>query len=96
MKGSWVPHDTRDQVVDYVAYWKDRTELPTKNFVRWLAVGGSKFYDWRQRYGKVNEHNAQVPRDTWLEDWEKAGDSRVPRQTSPRRLSPVGVIPSLR
>ncbi|MEX2560481.1 MAG: IS3 family transposase [Pirellulales bacterium] len=57
--------------MDYVAHWKDRTELPTKNFVRWLGVGGSKFYDWRQRYGKVNEHNAQIPRDTWLEDWEK-------------------------
>jgi transposase InsO family protein len=31
----------------------------------------SKFYDWRKRYGKVNEHNALVPRDHWLEDWEK-------------------------
>mgnify|MGYP006871988189 CR=1 FL=1 len=24
-----------------------------------------------QRYGKANEHNGQVPRDHWLEDWEK-------------------------
>ena len=31
----------------------------------------SKFYDWRERYGKVNEHNGWVPRDFWLEDWEK-------------------------
>jgi putative transposase len=23
------------------------------------------------RYGKVNEHNAWIPRDWWLEDWEK-------------------------
>ncbi len=39
------------------------------------AVAGhhalSKFHDWRRRYGKVNEHNAWVPRDHWLEDWEK-------------------------
>jgi putative transposase len=34
-------------------------------------VGTSKFYDWRERYGKVNEHNAQVPRDDWLLDEEK-------------------------
>ena len=27
--------------------------------------------DWRERYGKVNEHNGWVPRDFWLEDWEK-------------------------
>ena len=31
----------------------------------------SKFYDWRERYGRVNEHNGWVPRDFWLEDWEK-------------------------
>jgi putative transposase len=31
----------------------------------------SKFYDWRTRYGLANEHNALVPRDWWLEDWEK-------------------------
>lgn len=31
----------------------------------------SKFYDWRERYGRVNEHNAWIPRDHWLEEWEK-------------------------
>lgn len=30
-----------------------------------------KFYDWRARYGKANEHNASVPRDHWIEDWER-------------------------
>ena len=30
-----------------------------------------KFYDWRERYGKVNEHNGWIPRDFWLEEWEK-------------------------
>jgi putative transposase len=39
--------------------------------VLWLGVSLSKFYGWRSRYGRVNEHNAQVPRDHWLEDWEK-------------------------
>ena len=71
MKGAWVPHDTRDSVVDYVARWTERTELPVKKFIAWLSIGASKFYDWRNRYGKVNEHNAAIPRDTWLEDWEK-------------------------
>jgi hypothetical protein len=35
------------------------------------GVSSSKFYDWRGRYGRVNEHNGWVPRDFWLEDWEK-------------------------
>lgn len=26
----------------------------------------SKFYDWRSRYGLVNEHNAWIPRDQRL------------------------------
>jgi transposase InsO family protein len=34
-------------------------------------LGTSKFHDWKHRYGKVNEHNGLVPRDWWLEDWEK-------------------------
>jgi putative transposase len=37
----------------------------------WIGVGRSKFEDWRQRFGKVNEHNAWVPRDHWLTDEEK-------------------------
>ena len=38
----------------------------------WLGLPRSKFYDWRRRYGLANEHNALVPRDFWLEDWERA------------------------
>jgi hypothetical protein len=34
-------------------------------------VGSSKFYDWRQRCGKVSEHNGWVPRDFWLAEWKK-------------------------
>jgi putative transposase len=37
----------------------------------WLHLATSKFHQWQQRYGKVNEHNGQVPRDYWLEAWER-------------------------
>ena len=40
-------------------------------FISWLSVARSKFYTWIQRYGKANEHNAPIPRDFWLEDWEQ-------------------------
>jgi putative transposase len=40
-------------------------------FIGWLGIAPSKYYDWQSRYGKVNEHNALIPRDFWLEDWEK-------------------------
>jgi len=58
-------------VIDFVSRWSTQTELPTSRFIDWLQISPSKFYDWRKRYGKVNEHNAWIPRDHWLEDWEK-------------------------
>jgi hypothetical protein len=58
-------------VVDYVRRWSDRTDLPAKTLTGWIGVGTSKFYNWKQRYGKLNEHNAWVPRDRWLEEWER-------------------------
>jgi transposase InsO family protein len=67
----WVPHDVRDQIVDFVRCWSEKTEISAGRFIEWLGVRASKFYDWRERYGKANEHNAWVPRDFWLEDWEK-------------------------
>ena len=57
--------------MDYVNYWLERSEFPTTRFIRWLDISSSKFYDWRKRYGLANEHNGKVPRDFWLEDWEK-------------------------
>jgi putative transposase len=39
--------------------------------VGWLGIVPSKFHAWKGRYGKVNEPNAWVPRDHWLEAWEK-------------------------
>lgn len=67
----WVPHDTRDSVVDYVRYWKGRAEIPAKRLLVWIGVPEGTFYKWRERYGKANEHNGWIPRDHWLLDWEK-------------------------
>ena len=58
-------------MVDYVRRWNQRTEIPVRQFVGWLGISSSKFHDWKDRYGERNEHNAWVPRDWWLEDWEK-------------------------
>ena len=57
--------------MDYVHYWKERAEQPAKQILRWMKVSEGTFYKWRQRYGKVNEHNGWIPRDHWLEEWEK-------------------------
>jgi len=54
-----------------VRRWNGRTEIAVCTLVLWLGIALSKFHDWRKRYGKANEHNAWIPRDWWLEDWEK-------------------------
>ena len=64
-------HDVRDQIVDFVRRWSEASEIGAGQFIRWLGVTASKFYSWRQRYGRANEHNGWVPRDFWLEEWEK-------------------------
>jgi putative transposase len=57
--------------VDFVRTWSDKTDIPVCRFLPWIGIGTSKFHDWKQRFGKVNEHNAWVPRDHWLSDDEK-------------------------
>ena len=51
--------------------WREKSELPTSRFIAWLGVATSKFYNWRQRYGRANEHNGKIPRDFWLTDAER-------------------------
>jgi hypothetical protein len=43
-----------------------------RRFIGWLGIAASKFHDGTTRYGSSNEHNALVPRDGWVEPWEKA------------------------
>jgi transposase InsO family protein len=58
-------------VVDFVCDLSAKTELPQTRLVSWVGIARGKFFDWRQRYGKANEHNAAVPRDHWIEGWER-------------------------
>jgi putative transposase len=67
-----VPHDTRDAIVDYVRDWSCKSDIPVSLLLRWVGITTSKYHDWKKRFGKVNEHNASVPRDHWLTDDEKA------------------------
>ncbi len=52
-------------------HWSERSEICYEQLLRWIQLSSRKFRDWRGRYGKANEHNHLVPRDHWLEKWEK-------------------------
>jgi transposase InsO family protein len=49
----------------------EKTELRQARIIRWVGIARGKFFDWKKRYGKANEHNAWVPRDHWIEEWER-------------------------
>jgi transposase InsO family protein len=58
-------------VVDFVRRWSTKTEVAIGLLVIWLGITASKYFGWQRRYGRVNEHNAWIPRDHWLAAWEK-------------------------
>ena len=57
--------------MDYIHYWKEKTQIPAQRIIPWMGISAAKFYDWKQRYGRVNEHNGKIPRDHWLTDEEQ-------------------------
>jgi len=57
-------------VVDFVHRWQER-EFSKIWLIKKLEVRMSKFYTWHERYGKDNEHNGKIPRDYWVQDWER-------------------------
>ncbi len=58
-------------MIDFVEHWTEKTELPRRRFLGWLGLKPGKYYAWQERYGQANGHNGQVPRDHWLESWER-------------------------
>lgn len=61
----------RDEVVDFVEHWTQRTHLTKKELIALIGIGSSTYYDWHRRCGQENQHNSPVPRWFWLRDWEK-------------------------
>lgn len=69
--GGWVDPATRDQVVDFMAYWHAKTGVGMKPLLGWLDVSASQYHRWKARYGQPNHHNGRLPRTFWLLEWEK-------------------------
>jgi hypothetical protein len=36
---NWVAHDVRDQVVDFVRCWSEKSEISVGRFPQWLGIG---------------------------------------------------------
>lgn len=58
-------------MVDFVRDLSAQTDVAVTRVVGWIGIARGKFFDWRQRYGQANEHNARVPRDHWIDEGER-------------------------
>ena len=58
-------------MIDYVSKWTVRADLPAKQLLGWIGLPTSKYHLWRQHYGRPHAHNSHIPRDGWLDAWEK-------------------------
>jgi len=58
-------------VVDFLNRYRHLTGIAHARLLSWLELSPRKFNRWKDRYGKANEHNAMIPRDYWIEPWER-------------------------
>jgi len=58
-------------VVDFLNRYRQLTGIAHVRLLCWLGLSPRKFGHWKDRYGKANEHNAMIPRDHWIEPWER-------------------------
>lgn len=61
----------RDQIVETMQTYAERTEIPVSALCAMAKLPRGKFYAWQERFGVGNNHNGNIPKATWLLDWEK-------------------------
>lgn len=71
MTGRWVSPETRDSIISRLEELKRRTGVALAKMLGAIGLPRSKYYNWKRRFGQANRQNGHVPRDFWLEDWEK-------------------------
>lgn len=72
MMRGWTAPEIRDDVVDTIETCARRAEWSLDRAIDRVGLARGRFYDWRRRRGAPNRHNAPIPKDGWLLEWEKA------------------------
>ncbi|WP_238527707.1 IS3 family transposase [Lentisphaera araneosa] len=55
----------------YLCVWHERTHVNLRSMLKSLDLHPSKFYQWKGREGKENQHNGIQPKDFWLTEAER-------------------------
>ena len=52
----------RDERVDYVRSWSDKTDVAVARFMPWIGIGRSKYQNWVTRLGRACGETANSAR----------------------------------
>ena len=85
-KGVWVPHDTRDEIVDYVKHWSESTEIG-QPFARLAGCLASKFHHWKHATARPTSTTAKFPA---ISGWRPGRSRRSSTTTEPSRWKATG------
>jgi transposase InsO family protein len=71
LRGEWIEPDKRDEVVEYVQRWSAKTEMGKVKMIDRIGISRSKYYEWEKGSPENMPAPRVIPRDFWLEEWEK-------------------------
>lgn len=67
----WVDVDIRDSIIIYVEHILDRSRIKLKPLLRMLGISKGKYFHWKKRLGRENQHNFALPKSNWLLPFER-------------------------
>ena len=71
MNAKWTEVDVRDNIIEFINMIHPLTDISVNKLIRMVGISQSKYYQWGDRVGQPNHHNAAVPKNNWILDWEK-------------------------
>jgi len=61
----------RNEIIDYLEYWRQRTGIAITLILTWLTLSNSKYYDWSHRKGQQTQPIGIIPKSHWILPWER-------------------------
>lgn len=55
----------------YVEQITKKTEIKQKQVLKMIGINKGKYFEWKDRFGKDNQHNGNLPKSNWLLPWER-------------------------
>jgi len=61
-----VEPDVRDDIVHYVEKMVGLTHFSRLELMKLIDIRPGRYYEWKKRLGKFNQHNGKIPKSHWI------------------------------